>query len=378
MTTRKATSMPKARKPKLLDTLRVQTDTEVVALKKERDKLLSRLGETLETDQRVLSLEARNRELTAKAKALHTRLATAEARANLLAGLKADGTNGPQYTPPRKGTKGNATAILVLSDWHVEELVEADKVAGENAFNLTIARERIERTFQKFLMLLEDARGLASIDEVVVAVIGDLISGYIHEELMEGNQLAPLPATRFAAEHLSLGLDLILRKANVERITIPTCFGNHGRTTPKMRVATAAENSFEQNLYFHLAQQWKHEPRVAWKIEPGLHNWLEVQGKWIRFHHGDAIHYQGGVGGITIPVNKAIAAWDNMRRADLDVFGHWHQFNQHGFKWVSNGCLIGYSPYALRIKAAFQKPTQSFLVVDRANGLTRALPIFCT
>lgn len=331
-----------------------------------------------EAERKAYRLEGELRSARATADSMKAELAHAEERIELLAGLSERQTSKPFHRQKRqRGPAGDATAVIVLSDWHVEESVEAAKVGGLNAFNLKIAAERIERTFQKSLMLLEDARHLADIREVVVAVLGDLISGYIHEELEEANALAPLPAARFAQEQLAAGLRLLLAEADVERIVVPTCYGNHGRTTKRMRFATGDANSFEQNLYYVMAQQFAGEPRIEWKIEPGLHNWVEVQGHQVRFHHGDSIKYQGGVGGITIPVNKAIAQWNRARKANLDVFGHWHQFCWN-WSWVSNGCLIGYSPYALRIKADFQPPTQTFMVIDRDNGLTRALPIYCT
>lgn len=332
----------------------------------------------IDAERKAYRLEGELRQAKATTEALKAELERTAERARLLAGLSERPAKAARYARQKRkrGPTGNATAIIVLSDWHVEESVEAAKVGGLNAFDLSIAAGRIERTFQKSLMLLEDARHLADIREVVVAVLGDLISGYIHEELEEANALAPLPAARFAQEHLAAGLRMLLAEADVERIVVPTAYGNHGRTTKRMRFATGAENSFEQNLYYVMAQQFAGEPRVEWKIEPGLHNWLDVQGLRVRFHHGDSIKYQGGVGGITIPVNKAIAQWNRAQRADLDVFGHWHQFAWQ-WNWVSNGCLIGYSPYALRIKADYQPPTQTFLVVDKDNGLTRALPIFC-
>lgn len=369
-----------SKKPKtarIVSATKTASDRRVQQLEKQVAKLLENQDNAVEVDRRVLRLEAERRELQAKIKSLHASVEAGERRAKLLSGLREPSTPAKIARPNRKKSGGNATAIIVLSDWHVEETVESAKVNNLNEFNTIIAAERIVRTFQKALMLLEDARHLADIRELVVAVIGDMISGYIHEELVEANAMAPLPAARFAKQHLQAGLDLLLRDAGVERIIVPTCFGNHGRTTARPRISTGAENSFEQNLYCVLADHYRSEPRITWKIEPGIHNWLDVQGHWVRFHHGDAIKYQGGVGGISIPVNKAIAQWNRARKADLDVFGHWHQFCWN-WNWVSNGCLIGYSPYALSIKADYQPPTQSFLVIDKDNGLTRALPIFCS
>ena len=95
----------------------------------------------------------------------------------------------------------------------------------------------------------------------------------------------------------------------------------------------------------------------------------------LRFHHGDAIRYEGGVGGLTIPANKAIAQSNKSRTAYLDIFGHYHQMLDGG-KFVSNGSLIGYNPYAIRIKASYEEPKQVFFLMERDKGKTAVYPIF--
>jgi hypothetical protein len=39
---------------------------------------------------------------------------------------------------------------------------------------------------------------------------------------------------------------------------------------------------------------------------------------------------------------------------------------------------MGFSEYSLSIKASYQAPTQTFIVLDRNYGVTAALPIFLT
>jgi hypothetical protein len=69
---------------------------------------------------------------------------------------------------------------------------------------------------------------------------------------------------------------------------------------------------------------------------------LQIYDVTVRFHHGHSIRYAGGVGGIYIPTNKAIAQWNKGRHADLDVFGHFHQLRDGG-NFICNGSLIGYN-----------------------------------
>ncbi|GAI55192.1 unnamed protein product, partial [marine sediment metagenome] len=103
-----------------------------------------------------------------------------------------------------------------------------------------------------------------------------------------------------------------------------------------------------------LAKYYAKNKRVHWMVGRGYHNTQEIMGRKVRFHHGDGLRYQGGVGGISIPVNKAIAQWDKVQVVDFDIFGHWHTFLPHYPKWVSCGSLMGYSEFSVEIKAEFQ------------------------
>jgi hypothetical protein len=94
----------------------------------------------------------------------------------------------------------------------------------------------------------------------------------------------------------------------------------------------------------------------------------------IRFHHGHAINYQGGIGGIFIPAFKAISQWDKARPVDLDLFGHFHQCKDGG-KFLSNGSLIGFNAYALSIKADYEEPKQQLFMIDKNRGRTCTWPI---
>ena len=140
-------------------------------------------------------------------------------------------------------------------------------------------------------------------------------------------------------------------------------------------MTTAAANSFEQLTYWMVAKDWRKELRVQWRITDGYHNVQTIMGRRVRFHHGDAIQYWGGSGGITIPIRKAIAQWNKSARADLDVFGHFHEFSD-GWDFVCNGSLVGYSPFSVKIKANYQPPVQAFLVFDRSHGLRQSTRIF--
>ena len=276
----------------------------------------------------------------------------------------------PQITASNRD--GEAAAVVMASDWHVEEVVRPEAVSGLNEYNLEIADARIKKFFGGIHKLTRIERAGIDIKTLVLILGGDFLSGYIHEELEESNELSPTQTIIWLRDRLVSGINSLRSEGGFDRIVIPCVVGNHGRTTKKKRIATSTANSYEWLLYHFLAREL---PDCDWHIAEGYHLYLDVFGKILRIHHGDGLRYQGGIGGLTIPLEKAIAAWNKGRVADLDLFGHWHTFQQSQ-KWLSNGSLIGYSPFAVEIKAPFEPPQQTYFLLDAKRGRTGTWPIF--
>ena len=282
-----------------------------------------------------------------------------------------------RFPKPRKSKQRGVAVIVPATDWHAEERVFAERVSGKNHFDLAEAEERIKRYYQKVPEMIDHQSRLAPVKELWHPLLGDLLSGYIHEELLETNELSPTQACMFLQEMILSGIELWLKETSLP-ISIPTCVGNHSRTTPLKRIKTSCANSFEWLLYKTMEKYYANNSRVRWMVGEGYHNTQTIAGRKVRFHHGDGLRYNGGVGGITIPVNKSIAAWNQIETVDLDVFGHWHTFLWNYPDWVSCGALIGYTEFAVEIKAKFQHPTQTFIVLDELYGVTNVKPIFLT
>lgn len=315
------------------------------------------------------------KQLDAAYKAALLRIEALEEQVGLLTGLSERRPRVARPKPPR--VRGNATAVLVLSDWHIEEPVYPATVNGVNEFNLEIAKRRVAKVFEKALLLLEDARHMAKIDELVVGLLGDFCTLWLHPENIETNLLAPDPAIHMATDLIEEGLLTLAKHANVSSIRIPTAVGNHSRITVKPRNSNMMDTSREYSMYLHLQRRLRGVKKLHWEVGESYLNYQMIQGRLVRFHHGDAIRYSGGVGGPTIPINKAEAQWDKGRKADYSFFGHLHQFIPYG-KWNMNGSLIGFNAFALKIKAdPSEPPRQTFAVIDKERGLTRVLPVFC-
>ena len=281
------------------------------------------------------------------------------------------------YTIPhhKSGSGSEATAVVLASDWHWGETVTAEQTNGLNEFNPAIRKARAEAFFSNIVRLVQIFRKDIEIKDLVLALLGDFISNSIHPDIAETNSEAVVFEIIGVQEMIASGIEYILANTDLN-LVVPTSCGNHGRSTPKNRGSTEAGVSWEYLMYHNLANHFRGNKRVTFMLSRSYLSYVDVAGYLIRFHHGHAIKYGGGVGGIFISAFKAISQWDKGRQAQLDCFGHFHQVKDGG-KFLSNGSLVGFNDFAVRIKADFEKPKQVFFLIDhKRKEKTVCCPVF--
>lgn len=269
-----------------------------------------------------------------------------------------------------------ATAIALASDWHVEERVRPGDTPVGNAYNLKIAELRIDRYFQGLAWLVKFHRGGFKIRELVLWLGGDLMSGHIHEENVETSAMSPIKTMLWLQPQLIRGIEWLRDELQLDRVLVPCSYGNHGRDTHKTRYATGAHHSYEWSMYQQIAMHFnKKGTRVIVESNESAHQYAQIYDWTSHWHHGDGIRYAGGVGGITIPTNKAVAQWDQARHADFHWFGHYHQLYNMG-RVAGNGSLIGYNSFAMGVKATPEPPQQLFGLIDSKRAKCCVSPIW--
>lgn len=332
-------------------------------------------AETVQEDRAKLKALAELRDAKAKYDEAVRIIERQEAELGWLNALRA-GIDTTYHIKPHEGQgTSEGTPIIVASDWHVEETVTSAQVSGLNEFNLEIADARITRFWQASLKLVQKHLNPGiQIREVVLALLGDFITSQIHgAENAEANSLLPVDAIVWVQNRIIAGIEFWLNHSPYT-LVIPCKVGNHARTTFKPRFGSENGHSLETLMYTLLAAHFRNEPRIKFVIDNGYHTYVQVYDQTVRFHHGHALKYQGGIGGLFIPAYKAVGAWSKARWADLDIFGHFHQ-SKDGGSFLCNGSLIGYNAFALSIKADFEKPKQTLLLMDKKRGRTSVWPI---
>ncbi len=272
---------------------------------------------------------------------------------------------------PSKGSTG--TPVLVCSDWHYGETVKACQLNGVNAFNEGIAKKRIERLFAKTVELLfVHMSASAKYDQIVVPLLGDMLSGSIHEELAETNWEPPTLSVINLSNLLIGGFDLLLK--HFPRVLVPCVVGNHGRLHKKPRYKNKQWESFEFLLYHFLARHYRGDDRICFTISDSTNLELSIYNTRLLLNHGDDFRGGGGISGSWSPIlrgdfKKRKQSMAINRPYDLMLIGHWHTLQRLEGVRV-NGCLKGFDEYALMNGYAYQLPIQDLFVIHPLYGVT--------
>ncbi len=281
----------------------------------------------------------------------------------------------PIVAVDKPGHQRQGMPWMMLSDLHVEERVDPEKVNGLNKYNLQIAERCLDAAADSYIWLQKDSRYDCRAGGIWIG--GDTFSGYIHAELQETNFLSPTKAVLWLQERLERLLRKIAAECpNLERIVVPCNDGNHGRLTQKMRASTRTDNSLEWLMYQTLALRLSDDPRFEFQIADGVFNYVQAFDTSLCFLHGDIYRYQGGVGGITIPLRKGFNEVVKRRiKIDHMLLGHFHQRLDLG-KIVVNGSMIGTNPYSLQLNCEDEPRQQSWFMVDSNHGKSQTAPVW--
>jgi len=316
--------------------------------------------------------KATRSQMEAVIKGLERQVSELEEAKSFLLGVK-DSTDSMVVQPIRKLTqkksKIEATYVMLASDWHMGERIRPEVVRNQNEYTPEIAQERAHKFFRSNLRMLRASRSAWDTNQLVLWLGGDLMSGYIHEELEEENFLSPTEEAVLVFDTMVSGINYILAEYDVRKIRIVTSNGNHGRTGKKKKIASNFRNSYEFMVYRLLAKHFEKEKRITWQLGQGYNNMLDIYGCSANFSHGDAIRSNGGIGGIAPALYRRIGRMqEHGTRVDIYNIGHFHQL-QFPRLCAINGSLIGFSPFAEFIGASPEPPMQGSYIVDSKHNV---------
>lgn len=272
--------------------------------------------------------------------------------------------------------EGEKYAVALFSDAHIEERVNPQSVIGLNEYNVDIAKQRIQTYFSNLVHCLNKDE----VTHLIFANLGDTISGYIHEELAQTNELSPLEATHLAQSLLVSGLKFICEKSCVKDIYFIGIIGNHSRVTKKIQHSNGYKMSYEWLMYQNVKERCEAAGLpITFNLPESEMAVVDTQdNRRFLFIHGFQIKSSGSgtVCGIYPALNRLCMKWDKIFHQDKIYLGHFHSCVSIPNAMV-NGSVIGYNSFALSNGFGYERPAQQYEVYDTKIGLLLTRQIYC-
>lgn len=282
----------------------------------------------------------------------------------------------PRYTPRplRKGEhRAKHEMALLWSDLHYPEVVSLEETNGINRFDPDVMWSRLDTLRDRIASHVDQRK--YPVDVLHVWALGDMLSGNIHEELAETNDIPLAEAT------VNLGLEGArwlesLLELGFREIRFAGVVGNHPRFHKKPRAKQAFDNA-DWIAYHTMKLALQRNEAIGFEI-PKATRWpVTLFDRYrVLLWHGDGVRStMPGVpwGGI---MRRAQALQNEYTAADqpIDYFcvGHFHQLNDttaggHTRVYM-NGSVKGPDEFTLKAFGSGEPPRQALLTFHPEFG----------
>lgn len=283
--------------------------------------------------------------------------------------------------PPKDKKVHHGTLIAFLSDIHAGEVVDPGEMGGVNAYDLEICDARLRRFFDRTILVARHYLSGVKYDGIVLPLGGDQVSGDIHDELEQTNEVSTYESVEFLVPRLRAGIEKLVDEfGSVHVVSAP---GNHGRDSKKPRHKRRSAHNADTHIARLLADQLAEEDGITFDVPASFDTVFEVYGYRFNLEHGDNFKFSGTaeIGSIG-PVKRGTLRKLNRTTAegqpfDYNLVGHFHQYVPAASQnFVMNGSLKGYDEYARSWQFKPEPPQQALMVCTPEHGVTVQAPVF--
>ena len=276
--------------------------------------------------------------------------------------------------------------IAPLADTHIGDNVEADEMVGLNSYNIDIFNKRLYGWATQVLTLAELRRNSVEIDELVIPMLGDMISGDIHMELALTNNDHNMGQMIRGANLIAQALMFLA--PHFDKVRVPCVVGNHGRMTRKPPMKNKYMD-WDYMLYQWVSVFCRNQKNIEFHIPKSFMTSVEVKNRNILVSHGDFVN---GAGSGTA-ISKGILNMRNILQFrkglqdeigklrneeiglpeyfDSVLIGHFHRIDEIDIGTGAIhicGCMKGGDEFAMQRVQAINKPRQLALYYHPKYG----------
>ena len=240
-------------------------------------------------------------------------------------------------TSPWPTKRSKQIVVAPLSDTHVGDRVISEQLGGLNEYSIDIFNRRLFGWANSILQLVALRRTFAPIDTLIMPMLGDMISGDIHDELARTNIDNCMGQMIRGANLIAQALMLI--SPHFVKVHIPCVVGNHGRFTRKPPMKDKYMD-WDYMLYQWVATFCRNQKNISFDISKSFVSSFRVFDKTVLIMHGDSITGAGSTQAILKAVNgmrsvfqykKTAQNEDTYIPAEFDsvMMGHFHKVDEY-------------------------------------------------
>ena len=266
------------------------------------------------------------------------------------------------------------TMVAPLSDTHIGEHVFKDQMGGLNEYNFEIFNKRMYGWVNEILKHASYRRQAVPVDELIIPMLGDMISGDIHEELARSNMANCMEQMIRGAS--IIGQALMYLAPHFTKIKVPCVVGNHGRMTRKPPMKDKYMD-WDYMLYQWMASFCRNQENIEFHIPKSFYTTFKVHDQVVLITHGDCISGAGSSGAITNSMTKLRSVFQYKKTLQREIedasdkdaevefdsvmMGHFHRVDEID---IGTGVLLicgtmkGPDEFALQRLQAATKPKQ--------------------
>jgi len=351
--------------PLMLQTQYVTGDADLQPLtiedKVARDREVHRLKE------RVSELEAKYREATRDHLIEDALLSAFAERVPCLE---------PAPHVPRKAaaTKRTPETVVALwSDFHIGEVVSGEETDGLAWYDFETFAARFQKMIDTSLSICFDKLTGYNLPRLEVFMLGDMVSGVIHDELVETSDGTVMEWLLDGAHVVAQGLrDLA---AEFPEVRVTCVVGNHGRLSKQVRFKKRYVN-FDYLFYRLVALELRDQTNIEFDIPKSFWRLVDVSGHKFLILHGDNIKSWNGIPwyGIERAMLRLTNLLASQRRFfDYACAGHFHNagtLDRVNGELILNGSMPGGNEFSIGALFASTKPRQLIFGVHPDKGKT--------
>jgi len=233
-----------------------------------------------------------------------------------------------------KGKHRGETAQVVvapLSDTHIGESVNLQQMGGMNQYDFEIFNNRLHGWAIQLLNLVTYRRNSADVNELVIPLLGDMVSGDIHEELSKTNIDHCMGQMIRGANLISQALRYLA--PHFDSIKIPCVVGNHGRMTKKPPMKNKYMD-WDYLMYQWIAAFCRNHSNIEFDISQSFFHIFNVANRNILITHGDAVSGGGSQQSLmkTVSNLRSMLQYNQVgtekTHFDSVMLGHFHRVDE--------------------------------------------------